>query len=67
MTQFEYQILTFPMDHKDSLIMMQDALNTHGHQGWEVISITSSEFAHLGHTAFLKRKVSEPRYGQATP
>jgi len=59
MKQFEYQILPFPMDRKDSLVAMQDALNTHGRDGWEVISISTSEFAHLGHTAFLKREVLE--------
>ena len=59
MKQFEYQILPFPMDRKDSLVAMQDALNIHGRDGWEVISIITSEFAHLGHTAFLKREVLE--------
>lgn len=55
MTRFEYQILTFPMDKKTSLIAMQDDLNACGHDGWEVVSISSSEFAHIGHTVFLKR------------
>ena len=59
MKQFEYQILPFPMDRKDSLVAMRDDLNARGSEGWEVISISSSEFAHLGHTAFLKREVLE--------
>lgn len=55
MIRFEYQILSFPMDKKTSLIAMQEDLNEHGRDGWEVVSISSSEFAHIGHTAFLKR------------
>ncbi len=57
MKQFEYQILSFPMDKKTSLIAMQDDLNARGRDGWEVVSISSSEFAHIGHTAFLKREM----------
>ena len=59
MRQFEYQILSFPMDKKTSLIAMRDDLNERGSEGWEVVSVSSSEFAHLGHTAFLKREVLE--------
>jgi len=59
MRQFEYQILSFPMDKKTSLIAMRDDLNARGSEGWEVVSVSSSEFAHLGHTAFLKREVLE--------
>jgi len=59
MKQFEYQVLPFPMDRKDSLIAMRDDLNERGSEGWEVVSVSSSEFAHLGHTAFLKREVLE--------
>jgi len=59
MKQFEYQILSFPMDKKTSLIAMRDDLNERGSEGWEVVSVSSSEFAHLGHTAFLKREVLE--------
>ena len=55
----EYEILTFLMDRKNSLIKMQAALNANGQVGWEVVSISSSEFANIGHTAFLKRETSE--------
>lgn len=58
MKQFEYQIISYPMDKKTSLIAMQDDLNVHGRDGWEVVSVSSSEFAHIGHTAFLKRAIS---------
>lgn len=58
MKQFEYDIISYPMDKKTSLIAMQDDLNALGRDGWEVVSITSSEFAHIGHTAFLKREIS---------
>ena len=59
MKRFEYQIITYPMDKKTSLIAMQDDLNARGKEGWEVVSVSSSEFAHLGHTAFLKREIAE--------
>ncbi|MDA8747047.1 hypothetical protein N9M66_02430 [Litoreibacter sp.] len=59
MTTYEYEILSFPMDRKSSMIEMQAALNAKGHIGWEVVSISSSEFANIGHTAFLKRKTAE--------
>jgi hypothetical protein len=59
MTTYEYEILSFPMDRKNSLIEMQAALNAKGQIGWEVVSISSSEFANIGHTAFLKRETSE--------
>lgn len=57
MKQFEYQIVSYPMNKKNSLIVMQDDLNAHGRDGWEVISISTSEFAHVGNTAFLKREI----------
>ncbi len=59
MKQFEYQITSYPMDKKNSLIAMQDDLNARGKDGWEVVSVSSSEFAHIGHTAFLKREISQ--------
>lgn len=59
MTTYEYEILSFPMDRKNSLIEMQAAPNAKGQVGWEVVSISSSEFASIGHTAFLKRETSE--------
>ncbi|MEY8880128.1 hypothetical protein [Donghicola sp. XS_ASV15] len=58
MKQFEYQIISYPMDKKTSLIAMQDDLNARGKDGWEVFSVSSSEFANIGHTAFLKRAIS---------
>ena len=57
MKQFEYEVLSYPMDKKTNLIAMQDDLNARGRKGWEVVSISTSEFAHLGHTAFLKREI----------
>ncbi|MEM8572737.1 MAG: hypothetical protein AAGG56_17810 [Pseudomonadota bacterium] len=57
MKRFEYQIVTFPMDRKTSLIEMQEDLNLRGSQGWEVVSVSTSEFANVGHTAFLKREI----------
>ena len=59
MKRFEYQIISYPMDTKTSLIAMQDDLNERGQDGWEVVSVSTSEFAHVGHTAFLKREVSK--------
>ncbi len=58
MKTFEYEILSFPMDHKTALIEMQATLNDKGADGWEVVSISSSEFANIGHTAFLKREIT---------
>ena len=65
MKQFEYQILSFPMDKKTSLVAMQDNLNARGRDGWEVVSISASEFAHIGHTAFLKRETAGGRGDQS--
>lgn len=59
MKRFEYQIISYPLDKKTSLIAMQDDLNERGRDGWEVVSVSTSEFAHVGHTAFLKREVAE--------
>lgn len=59
MKTYEYESLSFAMDRKNSLIEMQAALNAKGQIGWEVVSIISSEFANIGHTAFLKRKTSK--------
>ena len=59
MKTYEYEILSFPMDCKNSPIEMQAALNARYQIGWEVVSISSSEFASIGHTAFLKRETSE--------
>ncbi len=57
MKTFEYEILSFPIDRKTALIEMQATLNDKGANGWDVVSISSSEFANVGHTAFLKREI----------
>ena len=59
MKTFEYEILSFPMDRKSGLVDMQAALNAKGAEGWDVVSISSSEFANIGHTAFLKRETAQ--------
>ena len=66
MKRFEYQIVTFPMDRKTSLIEMQKDLNLRGSQGWEVVSVSTSEFANVGHTAFLKREIDVDQATEAT-
>ncbi len=64
MKQFEYMIQTYPMTKKNSLIVMQEDLNARGKDGWEVVSISTSEFANIGHTAFFKREISgDPEIG----
>ncbi|MEM7671212.1 MAG: hypothetical protein AAF317_19165 [Pseudomonadota bacterium] len=67
MTRFEYQIASYPMDQKTSLIGMQEDLNLRGSQGWEVVSVSTSEFANIGHTAFLKRAITDPVDGGVAP
>ena len=66
MKTFEYDILSFPLDHKNALIEMQAALNDKGADGWEVVSICSSEFANIGHTAFLKREITSEQPSKVT-
>jgi hypothetical protein len=58
MKTFEYDILCFPMTRKTSLTDMQASLNAKGAEGWEVVSISSSDFANVGHTVFLKRETT---------
>ena len=58
MKTFEYDILSFPMTRKTSLADMQASLNAKGADGWEVVSISTSEFANIGHTVFLKREIT---------
>jgi hypothetical protein len=58
MKTFEYVILSFPMTRKTSLADMQASLNAKGAEGWEVVSISSSELANVGHTVFLKRETT---------
>jgi hypothetical protein len=61
MKTFEYDILSFPMTRKTSLTDMQASLNAKGAEGWEVVSISSSEFANVGHTVFLQRETTPAR------
>ena len=58
MKSFEYNILSFPMTRKTSLSDMQASLNEKGADGWEVVSVSTSEFANIGHTVFLKRETT---------
>ena len=58
MKTFEYDIPSFPMARKTSLAEMQASLNAKGAEVWEVVSISSSEFANVGHTVFLKRETT---------
>ncbi|MFG6665114.1 hypothetical protein ACGYKB_17770 [Sulfitobacter sp. 916] len=58
MKTFEYDILSFPMTRKTGLSDMQASLNAKGAEGWEVVSISTSEFANVGHTVFLKRETT---------
>ena len=58
MKTFEYNILSFSMTRKTSLSDMQASLNEKGADGWEVVSISTSEFANIGHTVFLKRETT---------
>jgi hypothetical protein len=58
MKTFEYVILSFPMTRKTSLADLQTYLNEKGADGWEVVSISTSEFANIGHTVFLKREIT---------
>jgi len=61
MKTFEFDILSFPMTRKTSLSDMKNTLNSKGAEGWEVVSISSSEFANVGHTVFLKRETTPAR------
>ena len=58
MKTFEYDILCFPMTRKTSLAEMRTCLNQKGAEGWEVVSVSTSEFANVGHTVFLKRETA---------
>jgi len=58
MKTFEYDILSFSMTRKTSLADMQASLNAKGAEGWDVVLISSSEFANVGHTVFLKRETT---------
>ncbi len=63
MKTFEYDVLSFPMTRKTSLADMKTSLNAKGAEGWEVVSISSSEFANIGHTVFLKRETTSRGVG----
>jgi hypothetical protein len=58
MKTFEYDILSFPMTRKTSLAEMRSSLNQKGADGWEVVSVSTSEFANVGHTVILKRETT---------
>jgi hypothetical protein len=58
MKTYEYDILSFPMTRKTSLADMRTNLNQKGAEGWEVVSVSTSEFANVGHTVFLKRETA---------
>ena len=58
MRTFEYDILSFPMTRKTSLAEMRTCLNQKGADEWEVVSVSTSEFANVGHTVFLKRETT---------
>ena len=60
MKTFEYDILSFPMARKTSVADMRTTLNEKGAEGWEVVSVSTSEFANVGHTVFLKRETTPP-------
>ena len=59
MKRFEYDILFCKVKKQKDYEEMRRALIERGAEGWEVVSVSSSEFAHLGHTAFLKREIAE--------
>ena len=60
MKTFEYEILSFPDGPaRPASSTMQASLNAKGADGWEVVSISSSEFANIGHTVFLKRETQQ--------
>jgi hypothetical protein len=63
MNTFEYDILSFPMTRKTSVADMRTTLNQKGAEGWEVVSVSTSEFANIGHTVFLKRETTPPGAG----
>jgi len=58
METFEYDILSFPTTHKTSVADMRTSLNEKDADGWEVVSISSSECANVGHMVFLKRETT---------
>jgi hypothetical protein len=58
MKTFEYDVLSFPMTRKTSFAEMRTCLNQKGAEGWEVVSVSTSEFANVGHTVFLKRETT---------
>ena len=58
MKTFEYDILSFAMTRKTSLADMQASLDAKRPEDWEAVSISSSAFAYVGHTVFLKRETT---------
>jgi hypothetical protein len=61
MKTFEYDVLSFPMTRKTSVADIRTTLNQKGAEGWEVVSVSTSEFANIGHTVFLKRETTPCR------
>ena len=56
MKTFEYDVLSFPMSRKTGEAELKNVLNAKGAKGWEVVSFSSSDFANIGYTVFLKRE-----------
>jgi hypothetical protein len=48
------------MTRKTSVADMRTTLNQKGAEGWEVVSVSTSEFANVGHTVFLKQETTPP-------
>jgi hypothetical protein len=46
------------MTRKTSLADMRTTLNQKGAEGWEMLSVSTSEFANVGHTVFLKHETT---------
>ena len=59
MRTFEYDVQSFPMSRKTGEAEMKNILNARGAEGWEVVSFSSSEFANVGYTVFLKRETTD--------
>ncbi len=58
MKTFEYDILPFSMTHKTSFADMRTSLNQKGADAWEVVSVSTSEFANIGRIVCLKRETT---------
>ena len=58
MKALAYDIPSHPINRKCLIAFMQFDLNAQGLSGRKVVSISSSEFANVGHTVFLKRETT---------